>query len=138
MRPRPLSGFTPMPLLFSYGTLQLTSVQLETFGRALAGRPDRLPGFESIRIVIDDPAVVAASGRADHTNARFDGSDASGIDGTVFEVSDRELAEADRYEAASDYRRIAVTLGSGAAAWIYLYARTAPEPSAIAAARRQP
>ena len=115
-----------MPLLFSYGTLQLARVQHETFGRELIGRPDRLAGFESIRIVIDDPAVIAASGRADHQNARFDGSASTGIDGTVFEVTDRELAEADRYEAAAAYTRIAVTLASGDTAWIYVHAPTAP------------
>ncbi len=34
--PRDLS-FTKMPLLFSYGTLQQTNVQLATFGRHLSG-----------------------------------------------------------------------------------------------------
>jgi hypothetical protein len=116
----------PMPLLFSYGTLQLTGVQRETFGRELVGRPDRLVGFESVRIVIDDPAVIAASGRADHLNARFDGRASQGIDGTIFEVTERELVEADRYEAAAAYTRIAVTLASGDSAWVYVHAPSAP------------
>jgi hypothetical protein len=120
-----------MPSLFSYGTLQLSSVQRETFGRELVGRPDRLVGFESIRIVIDDPDVIAASGRSDHQNARFVASASKAVDGTVFEVTDRELAEADRYEAASQYTRISVTLASGATAWIYVHAPTAPTAFAM-------
>ncbi len=36
--------------LFSYGTLQSESVQLETFGRKLEGEPDTLPGY---RLVTD-------------------------------------------------------------------------------------
>ena len=139
MRPRPPPPSPPpMPLLFSYGTLQLTSAQLETFGRALVGAPDRLVGFESIRIVLDDPAVIAASGRAEHTNARFDGSATRAVDGTVFEVSDAELAAADRAEAVAGYKRIAVALASGKEAWIYLYAPTAPDPSAVAALSARP
>ena len=36
----------------------------------------------------------------------------------VFEVSERELAAADRYEPAG-YKRVIATLASGTKAWVY-------------------
>ena len=45
--------------------------------------------------------------------------------GTVFDVSDDELARADDYEVDA-YRRVAVTLASGMQAWVYVDARYAP------------
>jgi gamma-glutamylcyclotransferase (GGCT)/AIG2-like uncharacterized protein YtfP len=97
-----------MPLLFSYGTLQQEDVQRDTFGRVLVGRPDALPGFE---------LTTSRNGR--HANLAFTGRPDSRVSGTVFEVSDLELVEADGYEQADDYRRVQVTLASGRAAWVY-------------------
>ena len=90
-----------MPLLFSYGTLQQQNVQLSTFGRLLRGEPDQLVGFEQSQIVIDDPQVVATSGKSRHTIVKFNGRDDSRVSGTVFEITDAELASADRYEVAA-------------------------------------
>ena len=47
-----------MENLFSYGTLQTDAVQLETFGRKLAGSPDVLSGYRLSLIPIHDAAVV--------------------------------------------------------------------------------
>ncbi len=107
-----------MPLLFSYGTLQQEAVQMSTFGRRLMGEPDELVGFEAGWFRIDDPDFVATSGQAQHAIVRFTGRSASRVRGTVFEVSDAELASADRYEPAG-YRRIATRLASGKDAWVY-------------------
>jgi len=107
-----------MPLLFSYGTLQQEAVQLSTFGRALRGEPDELVGFEQGLFRIDDPGFVAASGKAHHAIVRFNGRAESRVRGTVFEVSDDELASADRYEPAG-YVRVATRLASGKEAWVY-------------------
>jgi GNAT superfamily N-acetyltransferase len=107
-----------MPFLFSYGTLQQDSVQLSTFGRRLAGRPDELVGFERLAISIDDPQFVAASGRSQHAIVRFNGRADSRVSGTVLEVTADELASADRYEPAG-YTRIATRLASGIEAWVY-------------------
>jgi hypothetical protein len=107
-----------MPLLFSYGTLQEEAVQLSTFGRLLRGYPDELIGFELSSLRVQDPAFVAASGKSDHAIVRFDGNNESRVRGTVFDVSEEELAEADRYEPAG-YKRISTTLASGKAAWVY-------------------
>jgi hypothetical protein len=107
-----------MPRLFSYGTLQQEAVQLSTFGRALGGEPDELVGFEQGLFRIDDPEFVAASGKALHAIVRFNGRAHSRVRGTVFELSDDELARADRYEPIG-YRRIATRLASGKEAWVY-------------------
>jgi gamma-glutamylcyclotransferase (GGCT)/AIG2-like uncharacterized protein YtfP len=115
-----------MPLLFSYGTLQETAVQLAAFGRLLRGQPDELPGFEPARVPIEDPHAVAASGRTHHDNAAFNGRADSRVCGTAFEVTDAELAAADRYEQTASYARVTVTLASGRQAWVYVDARSTP------------
>jgi len=107
-----------MPLLFSYGTLQQEAVQLSTFGRVLHGRPDAIVGFEQSILRIDDPSFVAASGKADHAIVKFNGRDDSRVNGTVFEVTEAELASADRYEPAG-YTRLIARLASGGEAWVY-------------------
>ncbi len=114
-----------MPRLFSYGTLQQDDVQRATFGRLLSGRVDTLPGYSREMHEIDDPAVVATSGKTHHPIVRPSGDAADRVQGTVFEISDAELAQADVYEVA-DYRRVEVTLESGLQAWVYIDARFAP------------
>ncbi len=99
-----------MPLLFSYGTLQQEDVQLSTFGRKLNGQKDALPKFEPSLVKIEDPRVVASLGRTHHDNIAFNGNSKSRVPGTVFEVTDEELASADRFEAGFFYKRAAVTL----------------------------
>lgn len=114
-----------MPMLFSYGTLRQENVQRSTFGRALAGRPDQLLGYELTMLAIDDQQVVALSGKTHHPIARFTGSVADRIDGMVFEISADELARADAYEIAA-YKRVCGDLASGTSAWVYVDARNAP------------
>ena len=117
-----------MPLLFSYGTLQQESVQLSTFGRLLRGEPDQLVGFEQSVFRIEDPDFVATSGKADHTIVTFTGRNDSRVNGTVFEVSDGEIARSDEYEPAG-YTRIETTLASGKRAWLYADSRSSARPS---------
>jgi gamma-glutamylcyclotransferase (GGCT)/AIG2-like uncharacterized protein YtfP len=114
-----------MPRVFSYGTLQDESVQLATFGRTLVGQSDVLPGAKAVRLVLDDPALIASSGRAEHTNLDF-GDAAARVAGTAFSITDAELARADGYEETAGYKRIEVTLASGLRAWVYVFAATAP------------
>ena len=113
-----------MPLLFSYGTLQLPAVQMSTFGRLLQGHPAELVGFEESLIRIDDPRVATMSGKAHHPIVKYNGKVDSRVTGTVFELSESELASADQYEPAP-YTRIAVILASGKQAWVYGDARSA-------------
>jgi gamma-glutamylcyclotransferase (GGCT)/AIG2-like uncharacterized protein YtfP len=118
-----------MPLIFSYGTLQHQDVQLSTFGRQLEGDRDELPGFEPALVRIEDPQAVATGGRTHHANVTFNGRDDSRVSGTVFEITDAELAATDRYEQLAAYKRITATLASGKQAWVYVDARSAPGAS---------
>jgi gamma-glutamylcyclotransferase (GGCT)/AIG2-like uncharacterized protein YtfP len=111
-----------MPLLFSYGTLQQEDVQPSTFGRLLRGQSDALVGFEKSSLRIDDPQVVAAYGTASHVTVTVSGNHDSRVIGTVFEVTDAELAVADGYESVARYSRVSVTLESGKQAWVYAHA----------------
>jgi len=110
-----------MPLLFSYGTLQQQDVQLATYGRPLHGERDALVGFELARVAIDDGATAARIGSTWHANARYTGQAASRVEGTVFEVTDAELAATDTYESPFTYKRLSAPLASGRAAWVYVH-----------------
>jgi gamma-glutamylcyclotransferase (GGCT)/AIG2-like uncharacterized protein YtfP len=109
-----------MPALFSYGTLQQADVQLSTFGRLLPGQRDELPGFEKTAVEIEDPQVVATTGMTHYANVTFNGRSDSRVSGTVYEITDAELAAADCYEEPANYKRIHVRLASGQWAWVYL------------------
>jgi len=115
-------------LLFSYGTLQLEAVQMATFGRLLTGTGDVMTGFELVSLKIEDPEVVAISGKAHHTMATFSGRASDAISGTVFAVTPVEIQNADKYEVAA-VKRVSVVLQSGARAWAYVDARNAPSDS---------
>jgi hypothetical protein len=111
--------------LFSYGTLQLEPVQMATFGRQLDGTSDALRGFELVGLKIEDQRVVAISGKAHHTMARFTGRASDVVSGKVFAVTPEEIQNADKYEVAA-VKRVAVVLESGLRAWAYVDARNAP------------
>jgi gamma-glutamylcyclotransferase (GGCT)/AIG2-like uncharacterized protein YtfP len=108
-------------LLFSYGTLQLASVQQAQFGRLLTGRADALPGYARSLVEITDPHVLAASGERFHPIVAHTGHPDDAVDGMVFELTAAELQSADDYEV-DDYRRALVTLASGVDAWVYVQA----------------
>jgi gamma-glutamylcyclotransferase (GGCT)/AIG2-like uncharacterized protein YtfP len=107
--------------LFSYGTLQDKAVQLQTFGRELAGRPDAMLGFVQTLVEIRDPQVLATSGKAHHPIVQPSARPTDEVPGTLFETTEQELLLADSYEVA-DYKRISVTLKSGQVAWVYVRA----------------
>lgn len=110
-----------MPSLFSYGTLQRDDVQLATVGRRLEGQHDELPGWEPSSVPIEDPQVVARLGHTHHANVRVSGNPESRVAGTVFEVSEAELARCDEYEIAFSYTRVLAGLASGKRAWVYVF-----------------
>lgn len=107
-----------MPRLFSYGTLQQEGVQLANFGRKLSGSKDVLQGYVVGEIEITDERVLRESGQAMHPILRFTGNQSDEVEGTVFEITDAELAQADDYEV-DDYIRVSAKLKSGTDAWIY-------------------
>ena len=98
-----------MPRLFSYGSLQQATVQIATFGRLLPGTTDELAGYASTTLERGGKllANVVRGGAQDR------------VAGTAYEITDAELLAADAYERADAYARIAVTLVSGADAWVY-------------------
>ena len=106
-------------LLFSYGTLRQSAVQLATFGRELSGSVDALVGYRLKIIRIDDHDFIVSSGTADHRNLEFTGNADDVVEGTVFTVTHAELEQADTYEPAG-YARQLVQLRSGFNAWVYL------------------
>ena len=118
-----------MPLVFSYGTLQEENVQLSTFGRLLEGQRDELLGFEQSLVRFEDPQVAATGGKTHHANVTFNGRNDSRVHGTVFAITDAELAAADQYEQLAAYKRVAAMLASGKEAWVYVDARSAPQAS---------
>ncbi|MER7730111.1 gamma-glutamylcyclotransferase family protein [Streptomyces erythrochromogenes] len=106
-------------LLFSYGTLQSEQVQLARFGRLLTGTPDALPGYATSYVTITDPDVIAASGTDRHPCVLPSARKDDAVEGTLFRITDTELAAADDYEV-DDYARSEVVLRSGTTAWAYL------------------
>jgi len=113
--------------LFSYGTLQLEQVQLATFGRKLVGHADEMPGYALAMLKIEDPEVVATSGKRHHPVVTYSENASDKVSGTVFAITLEELEHADGYEVAA-YRRDRVLLASGVSAWVYVDAES-PRPA---------
>jgi len=104
--------------LFSYGTLQMEKVQKETFGRLLSGSEDILIGYVLSEVKIEDKAVIEKSGTNIHPILRFTGDDADEVVGTIFEITQEELQQADEYEV-KEYARTRANFKSGCTAWVY-------------------
>ena len=104
--------------LFTYGTLQTEKVQLSLFGRKLEGSRDALVGYRVITIEVQDQSFVAHSGAVQRT-VQYTGNTSDVVEGSVLEVSQKEIEQADAYEPA-EYRRVRVRLRSGVDAWVYL------------------
>jgi gamma-glutamylcyclotransferase (GGCT)/AIG2-like uncharacterized protein YtfP len=96
-----------MPYLFAYGTLRQADVQRATFGRLLEGENDALVGFER----------TTSRG---HLNVAPTGREEDRVAGLVFEITDAELAAADRYEERAEFARITGTVASGKQVWLYV------------------
>lgn len=111
-----------MPRLFSYGTLQREDIQLSTFGRRLNGQRDELVGYQPALVEIGDAALATRLGKTHHANVMPTKKAKSRVAGTVFEITEAELADCDIYEAPFEYVRVTATLASGLAAWVYVHA----------------
>ncbi len=106
-------------LLFSYGTLQLEKVQIEIYGRVLKGERDRLIGYKIEKLKISDPAVLAKSQLEYHPIAVKSTKENDFIEGMLFEITNTELEDTDKYEVG-EYHRILETFESGRKAWVYV------------------
>lgn len=106
-------------LLFSYGTLQLEYVQLENYNRTLKGERDKLAGYKIENLQITDTTVLEKSQMEYHPIALKSNNQNDFIEGILFEITDSELAETDKYEV-NQYHRILETFKSGKKAWVYV------------------
>ena len=79
-------------------------------------------------ITISNAKVVTASGESYYANAEPSSDPEDAVSGTVFEITEQELAAADKYEEVAEYRRISVKLRSGDQAWVYVFARPGDKP----------
>ncbi|MEH3032655.1 MAG: gamma-glutamylcyclotransferase [Aeromicrobium erythreum] len=105
-------------LVFSYGTLQLDSVQREVFGRPVPVEPAAVLGHVLGEVVVDDPAVIAASGTEIHPLLLPSDDPSARVEGVVLRLDDAQLAAADAYEVDA-YARVRVPLEGGGEAWVY-------------------
>lgn len=107
--------------LFSYGTLQLESVQLQSFGRLLQGEKDGLPGYRLEHIKIENAEVLRKSQQEYHPMAVYTGNTSDIIYGVLFLITGAELDQADQYEV-DDYKRREASFVSGKKDWVYVWA----------------
>jgi hypothetical protein len=107
--------------LFSYGTLQLPSVQLATFGRRLVGVCDALCGYRVDTLEVFDAEVIRTSGSDYHSILVASGNPSDLVQGIVFSISEAELLNADDYEV-DDYQRVLARCKSAQQAWVYVAA----------------
>lgn len=114
-------------LLFSYGTLQQEAVQRAQFGRLLEGEADALLGYRIVEEEIRDEQVVALSGLRFHPNL-VPGAAGDQVAGTLYFITEAELAAADDYEV-DEYRRTEVPLKSGRSAWVYVKREAVQAPA---------
>ena len=82
-------------------------------------RDDRASHADRAPVLVQHPAARPI------IRSRPSPGDADGIAGTVFQITEEELRNADTYEVAA-YKRIAVTPRSGARASVYVDPRYAP------------
>ena len=108
-----------MPRLFCYGTLQRKDVQTAVFGRELAGTSDALRLYRLERVPILDADAAAELAQTHYFNAVPSEDPHDAVVGTLFELTEDDLSAADRYEEDAAYRRVEVTLESGARAWVF-------------------
>ncbi len=108
-----------MNKLFSYGTLRYKKVQIETFGRELQGKKDKLIGYKISMIKINDQDVISISDESEHPIIEYTGNNKDIVKGVLFNINDEELIKADSYEV-KEYERIRVILKSKEKGWVYI------------------
>ena len=100
--------------VFSYGTLQNKTIQLELYGTLLQGQPDILKGFKLNSIMLKNNLgenkmypIIEYTGNPNET-----------IKGFVFKMSHTQLSATDIYEGPS-YKRISTITELGRTCWVY-------------------
>jgi hypothetical protein len=105
-------------VLFTYDTLRIPQVQLDTFGRVMDGDADVLPGYTVDYVDIEDPHAVI-SAQASHPIVRHTGNPLDKVVGAAVRITEDELDAADEYKV-EEYHRERVRLASGLEAWVYV------------------
>lgn len=105
-------------ILFTYDTLRVPQVQLDTFGRLMDGDVDVLPGYTVDYVDIEDPHAVR-SAQASRPIVRHTGNPLDKVVGAAVRITEDELDAADEYKV-EDYHRERVRLASGLDAWVYV------------------
>jgi len=105
--------------LFSYGTLQNEKVQIDLFGRSLAGSADVLRGYKVSTIEITDETFLSKGEGKYQKTLMISANENDMVRGIVFEITGDELLIADGYEPAN-YKRTKVMVESGKKVWIYI------------------
>ena len=80
-----------MRKLFSYGTLQYKKVQIETFGRKLQGKKDKLIGYKLSMIKINNQDVISKSEESEHPIIEYTGNNKDIVKGVLFDINNEEL-----------------------------------------------
>ena len=109
-----------MEYLFSYGTLQLDRVQIQTYGRKLKGVKDEISNFKIEQIEIFDDKILEKSKQRFHPIAIPTQNEYDYVEGVIYEITKQELLETDAYEV-SNYKRLLKRFKSGKKAWIYVF-----------------
>ena len=115
------SSFSTQQWLFSYGTLQIASIQLRIFGKLVKGRRDTLCGYRVQHLAVDDPLERHALGIDHYPILVPSGYQSDSVEGFVYALTEQDLLCADSY-AGNDYRRVVSQLDSGLSAWVYIAA----------------
>lgn len=97
-------------------------MQLSLFGRELAGQKDHLLGYEVSLAAVGDPEFALSSGKTNHAILRPGPDDTARVEGMALELTEDELAIADKYEPV-EYKRVEASLASGRRTWVYVDAR---------------
>ncbi|MBE1286140.1 MAG: hypothetical protein GJ671_00240 [Alteromonadaceae bacterium] len=113
--------------IFTYGTLQLPSVQKHLLKRQPDMWPDSLSGFMLDWISIADESVVDISDQRQHPIIYQTDYASDVVKGKCLCVTETELALLDSYET-DDHKRIEIELNSGKKAFAYVAANQYEEP----------
>lgn len=84
-----------------------------------------MPKYKLDKLKILDKEVIEKSGKEFHPIAIKTDSLNDFIEGTIFEITQSELEETDKYEV-SDYKRVLETFSSGTQAWVYIANKEKP------------
>jgi len=83
--------------LFSYGTLQNEKVQIDLFGRSLAGSADVLRGYKVSIIEITDETFLSKDEAKYQKTLMISANENDIVRGIVFEITGDELLIVDGY-----------------------------------------